>query len=120
MTDYEQGDVLTLRSGNVWIVRDVRSTDDRISVGLMDPDDPNHGTAFYADRLYYENLVVLHRRGSLPQERYTTSVRDQGCFVYDAVKQVLALGGRRFDETTANLRAGELNAEWQQRVLTRI
>lgn len=119
MIDYTKGDVLTLKSGDVWLVRDARPSQDdpdRTVVGLVDPDHLNHGTAFYADALYRENLVVLHRRGPLPEERYTTSVRDDGSYVYDVIKQAYVVG--RFDLANAERRIGELNAEWQREVVS--
>lgn len=119
MTEYTKGDVVTLKSGSVWLVRDARPHSDgsgRIVVGLVEPDHLNHGTAFSADNL--DNAAAEHRRGPLPEERFTTSVRDEGTYVYDVIKQTYVLHGARFDEASAARRAGELNAEWQQQVLS--
>lgn len=55
--NYRVGDLLTLKSGAQWRVATLYPSDDgRAGVGLVDPLNPNHGTAFYADVL--DTLVV--------------------------------------------------------------
>jgi len=57
MTTYTPGQVLTLTSGRTWKVRNVGHSDDgHIVVGLVNPENPNHGTAFRAEVL--DALIV--------------------------------------------------------------
>jgi hypothetical protein len=57
---YHVGELLTLRSGATWRVHTLhRGRYGRPGVGLINPDNPRHGTAFYADVL--DELVVERR-----------------------------------------------------------
>lgn len=62
MSDYTRDEILTLRSGAVWKVSSVNTVTEgdspRVSVGLVNPENPNHGTAFFADVL---DTIVIHR-----------------------------------------------------------
>jgi hypothetical protein len=120
MITYTKGDVVQLRSGDVWIVRDARPNGEspaRLVVGLVDPDHLNHGTGFYGDAL--DQVVVDHRRGPLPDERYVTSSNEPGTwYVRDEVKQRFLV--ERFDQQSAERRTDELNDAWRQQVLARI
>lgn len=50
--EFRVGEILTLRGGDTWRVRDVHANSaGRIGVGLVNPFNPNHGTSFYADAL---------------------------------------------------------------------
>jgi hypothetical protein len=53
---YHVGELLTLSSGETWKVDRVYDHDGRPGVGLVNPANPNHGTAFYADVL--DQLVI--------------------------------------------------------------
>ncbi|MEV4604822.1 hypothetical protein AB0K15_46665 [Amycolatopsis sp. NPDC049253] len=54
---YRVGELLTLRSGTTWRVRDLHVAENgRPGVGLVNPDNRHHGTSFYADVL--DELVV--------------------------------------------------------------
>ncbi|WP_329069029.1 hypothetical protein [Amycolatopsis sp. NBC_01480] len=57
---YHVGELLTLRSGERWRVDTLhRGRYGRPGVGLVNPDNPRHGTSFYADVL--DELVVERR-----------------------------------------------------------
>lgn len=78
---YRVGELLTLRSGAQWRVRNVYPHDDgNPGVGLVNPSNPNHGTAFYADVL--DTLVVAEparptypESGDYPVGNYEVSAR---------------------------------------------
>lgn len=59
-SNYKPGMVLTLKSGEMWKVRDVRAVTvdnaQRMCVGLVKPYNLKLGTAFYADVL--DDLVI--------------------------------------------------------------
>lgn len=70
---YRVGELLTLRSGAQWRVKDVYPHDDGNSgVGLVNPLNPNHGTAFYADVL--DTLVLTEAEMALPAVPRTDAV----------------------------------------------
>lgn len=71
MSSYDKDDRITIGSDK-WVVRDVYNRDGvRVVVGLVDPANPHHGTAFSADtldRMIAEGLAVREASDTTVQD----------------------------------------------------